>query len=89
MLILSDLIAHLRGKDHPVKEVLTGAYWTGVVSGGCGLASTFRHEGHPHRQGVRDVGRLTEKKRSRTGAVCPIGLCDGSLHRHGRHQLPP
>jgi uncharacterized protein (DUF4213/DUF364 family) len=61
MSILSDLIAHLHGKDHPVKEVLTGAYWTGVVSGGCGLASTFRHEEHPHRQGVRDVGRLTEK----------------------------
>ena len=61
MPILSDLIAHLPGKDYPVKEVLTGAYWTGVVSGGCGLASTFRHEGHPHRQGVRDVGRLTEK----------------------------
>ena len=61
MSILSDLIAQLQGKDHPVKEVLTGAYWTGVVSGGCGLASTFRHEEHPHRQGVRDVGRLTEK----------------------------
>ena len=61
MSILSDLVAHLQGKDHPVKEVLTGAYWTGVVSGGCGLASTFRHEAHPHRQGVRDVGRLAEK----------------------------
>jgi hypothetical protein len=34
MKILSDLIAHLQGKDHPVHEVLTGAYWTAVVSGG-------------------------------------------------------
>jgi len=58
---LKDLIAHLQGENHPVQEVLTGAYWTGVVSRGCGLASTFRHEVHPHRQGVRDVGRLTEK----------------------------
>lgn len=61
MKILKDLIEELRGKDHPVKEVLTGAYWTAVVSQKCGLASTFRHEGRPHRQGVRDVGRLTEK----------------------------
>jgi uncharacterized protein (DUF4213/DUF364 family) len=61
MLILSDLIAQLQGKDHPVKEVLTGVYWTGVVSRVCGLASTFRHERHPQQQGVRDVGRLTEK----------------------------
>ncbi|MCX5909359.1 MAG: DUF364 domain-containing protein [Deltaproteobacteria bacterium] len=61
MKILSDLIAHLQGKDHPVHEVLTGAYWTAVVSGGCGLASTFRDEGHPHPRGVKEVGRLTEK----------------------------
>lgn len=61
MKILSDLIAHLQGKDHPVKEVLTGAYWTAVVSGGCGLASTFRDEGHPHPRGVKEVGHLSEK----------------------------
>jgi uncharacterized protein (DUF4213/DUF364 family) len=61
MKILTELIESLRGKDYPVKEVLTGAYWTAVVSRGSGLASTFRHEEHPHRQGVRDVGRLTEK----------------------------
>ena len=61
MPILEDLITHLKSKDHPVKEVLTGAYWTGVVSRGCGLASTFRDEGHPHSKGVKDVGRLTRK----------------------------
>jgi uncharacterized protein (DUF4213/DUF364 family) len=61
MKILTELIEYLRGKDHPVREVLTGAYWTGVVSRGCGLASTFRDEGHPHPRGVKDVGRLTEK----------------------------
>jgi uncharacterized protein (DUF4213/DUF364 family) len=59
--ILTELIESLRGKDYPVKEVLTGAYWTAVVSRGCGLASTFRDEGHPHPRGVKDVGRLTEK----------------------------
>lgn len=61
MQILSDLIDSLKSKDYPIQQVLTGAYWTGVVSRGRGLASTFRHKGHPHRQGVRDVGRLTEK----------------------------
>jgi uncharacterized protein (DUF4213/DUF364 family) len=61
MQILTELIDSLRGKDHPVKEVLTGAYWTAVVSRGCGLASTFRDEGHPHKKGVREVGRLTER----------------------------
>lgn len=61
MKILIELIGHLQGKDHPVREVLTGVYWTGVVSRGCGLASTFRDEGHPHPKGVKDVGRLTEK----------------------------
>lgn len=61
MSILSDLIASLNGEDLPVKEVLTGAYWTGVVSRGCGLASTFRDEGHPHKRGVKDLGHLTEK----------------------------
>jgi uncharacterized protein (DUF4213/DUF364 family) len=61
MKILTELIEYLRGKDLPVREVLTGAYWTGVVSRGCGLASTIRDEGHPHPRGVKDVGRLTEK----------------------------
>jgi len=61
MQILSNLIASLKTKDYPVQEVLTGAYWTAVVSRKCGLASTFRDEGHPHPRGLRDVGRLTEK----------------------------
>lgn len=61
MEILHDLITSLKGNDHPVKEILTGAYWTAVVSKGCGLASTIRHEEHPHAHGVKDVGCLTEK----------------------------
>lgn len=61
MKILIDLIASLQGKDCQLKEILAGAYWTAVVSKGCGLAATMRHEAHPHPQGVRDVGRLTEK----------------------------
>jgi hypothetical protein len=61
MQILSDLIRSLQGKDHPVQEVLTGAYWTAVTSRKCGLASTFRDEGHPHPRGVKDVGHLTQK----------------------------
>ncbi|MGB9700264.1 MAG: Rossmann-like domain-containing protein [Thermodesulfobacteriota bacterium] len=61
MKILLDLIASLQEKDNPVKEILAGAYWTAVVSKGCGLAATVRHEGHPHPRGVKDVGHLTEK----------------------------
>ena len=55
MKILTELIESLRGKDYPVKEVLTGAYWTAVVSRGCGLASTFRE--------VRGVRRVTMMKK--------------------------
>jgi uncharacterized protein (DUF4213/DUF364 family) len=33
-----------------------------VVSKHCGLSSTFRGEGVPHKRGVRDVGDLTQKK---------------------------
>jgi hypothetical protein len=61
MKILKDLIERFWDKDRPVTEVLTGAYWTGVVSRHCGLASTFRDEGHPHERGVKDLGRLTQK----------------------------
>ncbi len=61
MKILLDLITSLKGEDHPVKEILTGAYWTAVVSKRCGLAATIRHEGHPHPYSVRDVGYLTKK----------------------------
>jgi uncharacterized protein len=61
MKILKDLIEVIREKDRPVTQVLTGAYWTGVVSRHCGLASTFRDEGHPHLRGVKDVGCLTQK----------------------------
>jgi uncharacterized protein (DUF4213/DUF364 family) len=61
MTILPNLISHLKGRDQPVREVLTGAYWTAVSSRGCGLASTFRDEGHPHPKGVKDVGNLARK----------------------------
>jgi uncharacterized protein (DUF4213/DUF364 family) len=61
MQVLSNLIASLKGEDYPVQEVMTGAYWTAVVSRHCGLASTFREEGHPHKRGVKDVGSLTQK----------------------------
>jgi uncharacterized protein (DUF4213/DUF364 family) len=61
MKILTKLIENLREKDNPVREILTGVYWTGVVSRGCGLASTFRDEGHPHPKGVKDVGYLVRK----------------------------
>jgi uncharacterized protein (DUF4213/DUF364 family) len=61
MKILTELIELLREKDFPIKEVLTGAYWTAVVSRHCGLASTIRDEGHPHRRGVKDIGRLEQK----------------------------
>lgn len=61
MKILHDLLDSLKEKDYPIKKIMTGAYWTAVVSKGCGLASTVRHEEHPHAHGVKDVGRLTEK----------------------------
>jgi uncharacterized protein (DUF4213/DUF364 family) len=62
MKILRELISSLQGKDYPVKDVLTGAYWTAVISKGCGLASTLREESHPHKCRVKDVGRLAEKR---------------------------
>ena len=73
MKILGDLIAYLRERDHPLKEILTGAYWTAVVSKGCGLASTVRDEGHPHARGVKNVGRLMEKT---AGELAKYALSD-------------
>ncbi len=61
MKILRELISSLQGKDYAVKDVLTGAYWTAVISKGCGLASTLREESHPHKCRVKDAGRLAEK----------------------------
>lgn len=61
MKILDDLLSSLKGNDFPVKSVHTCVFWTAVVSKHCGLSSTFRDEGLPHDQGVRDVGKLTRK----------------------------
>ncbi len=62
MKILDDLIQSLKGDDFLVKSVHTCVYWTAVVSKHCGLSSTFREEGPSHERGVRDVGRLTQKR---------------------------
>jgi uncharacterized protein (DUF4213/DUF364 family) len=61
MKILDDLLSSLKGNDFPMKSVHTCVFWTAVVSKHCGLSSTFRDEGLPHDQGVRDVGKLTRK----------------------------
>ena len=60
MKILNDVIDSLVERDAKVSEVHVCAHWTAVLSKNCGLASTFKEEGHPHK-GVRDVGDLTEK----------------------------
>jgi uncharacterized protein (DUF4213/DUF364 family) len=60
MRILDDVIESLPKGFTVIKEIHVCAHWTAVLSKYCGLASTFREEGHPHR-GVRDVGDLTEK----------------------------
>lgn len=62
MKILDDLIQNLKGEDFPVRSVHTCVFWTAVVSKHCGLSSTFREEGPSHERGVRDVGRLTQKR---------------------------
>jgi uncharacterized protein (DUF4213/DUF364 family) len=60
MKILEDVIASLPQEETKVRGIHVCAHWTAVLSRHCGLASTFREEGHPH-EGVRDVGHLTEK----------------------------
>jgi hypothetical protein len=62
MKILDDLIQNLKGMDFPVRSVHTCVFWTAVVSKHCGISSTFREEGPSHEKGVRDVGRLTQKR---------------------------
>jgi hypothetical protein len=59
--ILDDLLSNLEKNDYPVKSVHTCVFWTAVITKHCGLSSTFRDEGIPHDQGVRDVGNLTRK----------------------------
>jgi len=60
MNILDDVIDSLPQGEAKVREVHVCVHWTAVVSRRCGLASTFKEEGHPHK-GVEDVGDLTEK----------------------------
>jgi uncharacterized protein (DUF4213/DUF364 family) len=60
MNILDDVIDSLPQGEAKVREVHVCAHWTAVLSRHCGLASTFKEEGHPHK-GVEDVGHLTEK----------------------------
>lgn len=72
MQILDDIISSLTG-DYPVEEVRTCTYWTAVISGNCGLASTIRDEcpaesvrevpieRSGHDKPVRGVGKLTQK----------------------------
>ncbi len=60
MKILEDVIDSLPHRDTKVGEIHVCAHWTAVLSKHCGLASTFKEEGHPHK-GVSDVGGLTEK----------------------------
>ena len=62
MKILEDLLDHLSPCEAPLRDVIIGAYWTAVMTRGCGLASTMGNP-HPHRgPTVRDAGKLTEKK---------------------------
>lgn len=58
--ILANIIASLKENDYPVKEILTGAYWTAVVCRGCGLASNLRDESHPHVKGVKKGATFRE-----------------------------
>ena len=60
MKILDKVIDSLQHRKTEVREIHVCAHWTAVLSRNCGLASTVKEEGHPHR-GVRDVGHLTEK----------------------------
>jgi len=58
MKILDDVIATLND-DAPVREVRVGAFWTAVLSRGCGLASTVGPEEHEHGAVyVGEAGRL-------------------------------
>ncbi len=60
MQLIKDIIASIK-EDAPVKEVRIGAFWTGVWSRYCGMASTiFKHE-HEERYPIEKAGTLTAK----------------------------
>jgi uncharacterized protein (DUF4213/DUF364 family) len=58
MALLTDLISSIT-EDNTIHQVLVGAHWTAVVSGYCGLSSTFL-DPPPHRP-IKGVGSLTQK----------------------------
>lgn len=61
MKILEALLDHLSPSETPLRDVIIGAYWTAVLTRGCGLASTMG-DPHPHKgPSVHNAGKLTEK----------------------------
>lgn len=65
MTLLSDLLASLSNKDHPVRAVWSCAFWTLVTTKYSGLASTFRGDDRQHSDHaditVPDAGDLLKK----------------------------
>ncbi len=57
MSLLEDLLSSLK-EDQPVQEVHTCVFWTAVIAGRCGLASTIPPAGPHASQLVRGVGKL-------------------------------
>ena len=59
--IIGDIINSIEG-DASVQEVRIGAFWTAVVSRGCGLASTLVPGGNHHlNPPLKEAGRLVDK----------------------------
>lgn len=64
MKILDALIDSLSGKDTPVRNVCTGAFWTAVTTRHTGLATTYRDQDLQHSDEpcfVDDAGHLVGK----------------------------
>ncbi len=59
--ILDDLFSLIAKNDRPILEVIIGAYQTAVVSRNCGMAATFKEEGHHGEGGVKEAGNILEK----------------------------
>jgi uncharacterized protein len=84
-IILDTLMDNLTGKDHPVRGVCSGAFWTSVTTRETGLATTYRdmdlqHSDHPcfveaaGRMLEMKAGELAELARSRNTVAASIGL---------------
>jgi len=54
---LEDLVSSLK-EDRPVQEIHTCVFWTAVIAGRCGLASTIPPPGPHASQLVRGAGKL-------------------------------